>query len=80
MSTPLSDLVAPHLNIANGIRESAVGSPSGVASVDDERRATFAELHERSSRVAQVLLASRGTVALSHRACVRSVTQRQNFV
>ena len=44
------------LNIANGIREFAVGSPDRLAVIDGARTATFAQLHERSSRVAQMLL------------------------
>ena len=46
------------LNIANGIREFAAGSPGRLAVIDGERTATFAELHERSNRIAQMLLAA----------------------
>lgn len=45
------------LNIANGIREFAVASPDAEAVVDGNRRLTYAELNDRSSRVGQALLA-----------------------
>ncbi len=44
------------LNIANGIREFAVGSPSATAVVDGERSLTFAALNDRSNRLATALL------------------------
>ena len=46
------------LNIANGIREFAIASPSAIAVIDGDRTQTYAELHERSNRVANMLLAS----------------------
>lgn len=46
------------LNIASGIREFAVASPAATAVVDGERSLTFAALDERSSRLAQALLAA----------------------
>ncbi len=46
------------LNIANGIREFAVASPDRVAVIDGTRASTFAEVHDRSNRVAQMLLAT----------------------
>ncbi len=45
------------LNIANGIREFARSSPDTVAVIDGDRRLTYRGLHDRSSRVAQALLA-----------------------
>lgn len=45
------------LNIANGIREFAIASPNAEAVVDGDRRLTYAELDERSSRLGQALLA-----------------------
>lgn len=44
------------LNIANGIREFAVATPSATAVVDGPRSLTYAALHERSSRLATALL------------------------
>jgi long-chain acyl-CoA synthetase len=46
------------LNIADGIREFAVASPAAPAVVDGDRTLTFAALDERSSRLAQALLAA----------------------
>jgi len=46
------------LNIANGVREFAVASPDRVAVIDGDRSSTFAEVHDRSNRVAQMLLSS----------------------
>jgi acyl-CoA synthetase (AMP-forming)/AMP-acid ligase II len=51
----------PHgasLNIANGIREFALGSPSEVAVVDGERSLTYAALDDRASRLGNALLAA----------------------
>jgi acyl-CoA synthetase (AMP-forming)/AMP-acid ligase II len=45
------------MNIANGVREFAIATPGRVAVVDGERRLNYAALHERSSRLANVLLA-----------------------
>src|SRR5262249_22111991 len=45
------------LNIANGIREFAVATPTATAVVDGQRSLTYAGLNERSSRLAQALLA-----------------------
>lgn len=53
------------LNIADGIREFAIASPDAVAVIDGDRRITYAELHDRSNRVANLLLAS-GLPAGSH--------------
>lgn len=44
------------LNIADGIREFAVSSPTATAIIDGNRRITYAELHDRSNRVANMLL------------------------
>ncbi|GAA2730772.1 class I adenylate-forming enzyme family protein [Actinocorallia aurantiaca] len=46
------------LSIAGGIREFAVSSPGAVAVIDGPRRLTFAEVHDRSSRLADGLLAA----------------------
>ena len=46
------------LNIANGIREFALGSAGMVAVVDGERTLTYAGLNERSSRLGNALLAA----------------------
>ena len=45
-----------NLNIANGIREFAIASPSAIAVIDGDKRVTYKELDDRSSRVANVLL------------------------
>src|SRR5262245_14685890 len=45
------------LNIANGIREFALATPSATAVIDGERSLTYAGLNERSSRLAQAMLA-----------------------
>jgi long-chain acyl-CoA synthetase len=45
------------LNIANGIREFAVATPAATAVVDGQRSLTYAGLNERSSRLAQAMLA-----------------------
>jgi len=61
------------LNIANGIREFAVATPRATAVVDGDRSLTYAALDERSSRLAQGLLAlglatgDRVTVLLGNR-------------
>ena len=47
-----------HLNIANGVREFAIGSASEIAVVDGERTLTYAALNERSSRLGNSLLYS----------------------
>ena len=44
------------LNIANGIREFAVASADALAVIDGGRSLTFAQLHDRSNRVAHMLL------------------------
>ena len=44
------------LNIANGIREFAMASPNAVAVIDEDRQLTFAELDDRASRLANVLI------------------------
>ena len=46
------------LHIANGIREFALAQPRTAAVVDGDRVITYAELEDRTNRVAQVLLAS----------------------
>src|SRR4051794_36131191 len=46
------------LSMVSGIREFAIASPSATAVIDGERRLTYRELHDRSSRLAQHLLAS----------------------
>ncbi|WP_027343196.1 class I adenylate-forming enzyme family protein [Hamadaea tsunoensis] len=45
------------LSIAGGVREFARATPQAVAVVDGDRRLTYAELGDRSSRFAQALLA-----------------------
>lgn len=45
------------LNIAHGIREFARATPAGVAVIDGGRQLTFAEVDDRSSRLACALLA-----------------------
>ncbi|HVB46722.1 MAG TPA: AMP-binding protein [Streptosporangiaceae bacterium] len=45
------------MNIANGIREFARCTPRRVAVIDGQRQLTFAELDDRSSRLASALLA-----------------------
>jgi long-chain acyl-CoA synthetase len=45
-----------NLNIANGIREFAIGAASQVAVVDGERTLTYAALDDRASRLANALL------------------------
>jgi len=44
------------MNIASGIREFAVSTPGATALVDGDRRLTFAEVDDRSNRVANLLL------------------------
>ena len=44
------------LHIANGIREFAIATPSATAVIDGDRAQTYAELDERSNRVANVLI------------------------
>ena len=46
------------LNIANGVREFSIATPSATAVIDGHRSQTYAELDDRSSRVANVLLAA----------------------
>ena len=46
------------LNIANGVREFSIAGPSAIAVIDGHRRQTYAELHDRSNRVANTLLSS----------------------
>ncbi len=46
------------LNIADGIREFAVASPGATAIIDGGRRITYAELNDRSNRVANLLISS----------------------
>jgi acyl-CoA synthetase (AMP-forming)/AMP-acid ligase II len=46
-----------NLNIANGIREFAVGSAQSVAVVDGDRTLAYAALNERASRLGNALLA-----------------------
>ena len=61
------------LNIANGIREFAVATPRATAVIDGDRSLTYAALDERSSRLAQGMLAlglatgDRVTVLLGNR-------------
>jgi acyl-CoA synthetase (AMP-forming)/AMP-acid ligase II len=43
------------LNIASGIREFAVASPSAIAVVDGDRHRTYAELDQRANRLANAL-------------------------
>ncbi|MCA2185480.1 class I adenylate-forming enzyme family protein [Nonomuraea cavernae] len=44
------------MNIASGIREFAISTPGATAVVDGDRRLTFAELDDRSNRVATLLV------------------------
>lgn len=44
------------MNIAGGIREFAIATPGATAVVDGDRRATFAEVDDRSNRVASLLI------------------------
>ena len=44
------------LHIANGIREFAIATPTATAVIDGDRTQTYAELDDRSNRVANVLL------------------------
>jgi len=53
-----TQLHGANLNIANGIREFAVGSASKVAVVDGGRTLTYAALNERASRLGNALLAA----------------------
>ncbi len=53
------------LNIADGIREFAIASPTATAVIDGDRRITYAELDGRSNRVANMLLES-GLTAGAH--------------
>lgn len=46
------------MNIAHGVREFARCTPTAVAVIDGERRLTFGELDERSSRLATALLSA----------------------
>lgn len=46
------------LNMANGVREFAHSIPQQIAVIDGSQTLTYAELGERSSRVAQALLAA----------------------
>lgn len=46
------------MNIADGIRNFARSSPRAVAVIDGARQLTFAEVHDRSSRLACLLLAA----------------------
>jgi long-chain acyl-CoA synthetase len=48
----------PHLRVADVIRRQAVARPDVVALRNGDRRCTYAELDERTSRLAQVLLQS----------------------
>ena len=43
------------LNIANGIREFSKASPTTTAVIDGDRTLSYAALHDRSSRVANLL-------------------------
>ncbi len=52
---PLSLGGAP-LNIANGVREFARATPEAIAVIDGTRTLTYAQLGERSARVANLLL------------------------
>ena len=45
------------LNIANGIREFSIATPGAIAVIEGHRSQTYAELDDRSNRVANVLLA-----------------------
>lgn len=45
------------MNMANGVREFARATPQATAVVDGERRMTYAELHDRSCRLAAYLRA-----------------------
>ena len=44
------------MNIASGIREFAISTPRATALIDGDRRLTFAELDDRSNRVAGLLV------------------------
>ncbi|WP_030909307.1 AMP-binding protein [Streptosporangium amethystogenes] len=46
------------LSIAGGIRELAAATPTTVALVDGDRRLTYRGLDDRSSRLANALLAA----------------------
>lgn len=46
------------LSIANGVREFAVATPNAIAVVDGDLHLSYAALHERSSRLANVLLSA----------------------
>ena len=46
------------LNIANGIREFSIATPSATAVIDGHRSQTYVELDDRSNRVANVLLSA----------------------
>ncbi|MEV6968256.1 AMP-binding protein [Hamadaea sp. NPDC051192] len=46
------------LSIANGIREFARATPNAVAVIDGDRRLSYAQLDDRSSRLATALLAA----------------------
>ena len=46
------------LNIANGVREFAIATPGATAVIDGDRSQTYAELDDRSNRVANVLLST----------------------
>ena len=45
------------MNIANGVREFARATPDADAVIDGDRKLSYSALHDRSSRVANVLLA-----------------------
>ncbi len=51
-------MVATALNMANGIREFGRSRPHATALRDEDRALTFAQLDDRSSRLAQALLGS----------------------
>lgn len=53
-----TDPAGAQLNIANGIREFAVACPNAIAVIDGDRSLSYAELDDRSSRLANALSAS----------------------
>ncbi|WP_238006605.1 AMP-binding protein [Dactylosporangium sp. AC04546] len=51
-------MTGAQLNIANGVREFARATPDAIAVIDGDRRLDYAALDDRSSRLAQALLAA----------------------
>src|SRR3954447_10138096 len=63
----------PQLRVSDVIRERALGRPDAVALRHGERAITYAELGDRSNRLAQALAAAGVGTAIS-RLCARSPT------